>query len=114
MRNRLTSRAALTLVGAAGMLAIGQAAAEAANLLVNPGFESPTDLASTESTTINGWTPVGPGRRAVFQNHTPGGRWGIWSRTFEPAGGVFQDVTGLTGGGTYNLSAFLYFETNYN
>jgi hypothetical protein len=86
----------------------------AANLLVNPGFESPTDLTSSESTNINGWTVSGTGRRAVFQNHTPGGRWGFWARTFEDNGGVTQNVAGIVAGSTYTFSSQLYFETNFN
>src|SRR5216110_2272123 len=77
----------------------------AANLLVNPGFESPTDLTNSESTNINGWTVVPTAKRDAFQNNTPGGRWSLWDRTFEPDGSVSQVVTGISAGSTYTFTS---------
>src|SRR5262245_57505161 len=102
------------LCSAAGLIALAAASTEAANLLTNPGFESPTDTTTNENTNINGWTVVPTAKRAAFFNHTPGGRWSVWARTFEPlGGGVFQDVSGITAGTNYTFTSFLYFEAGY-
>jgi MYXO-CTERM domain-containing protein len=109
MNRRTVRSGAVALAALATVLPV-----QAANLLTNPGFESPTDLTNSESTTINGWTVVPSAKRAIFQNHTPGGRWGLWARTFEPSGGVFQNVSGISAGTTYTFTSQLYFEQNFN
>jgi hypothetical protein len=109
LRSRTTRSAAVAFAALAVTLP-----ACGANLLVNPGFESPTDTVQSESTVINGWTLSGTVKRAVFQNHTPGGRWAVWCRTFEDNGGVTQNVAGIVAGSNYTLSSQMFFEANFN
>jgi hypothetical protein len=99
--------------GALGLLALGAALpAGAANLLLNPGFEAPPD-AGQVSTDVVGWTLVNDAARANFQNHTPGGTYMLWGKAWQSAGGgAFQDVA-VTGGGSYSISSFMYFEAGY-
>jgi hypothetical protein len=90
--------------------------ASAANLLTNPGFESPTDTSgSSTDTTATGWTLYGGDTlRANFENHTAGGEWSIWEQTFMPAaGGVYQNVPVPAAGvgTTYSLTGYYFFET---
>ena len=107
-------RTSAPVCGALGLLAISAAATQAANLLTNPGFESPTDTSSNESTNINGWTVIPTAKRDAFQNHTPGGRWSVWARTFEPlGGGVSQNVSGVSAGTDYSFSSYIFFEPGY-
>ncbi len=113
MRHHLGKKAA-SLGSAVGMVVASMALhANAANLLTNPGFESPSDTtgASTD-TTVSAWTLYGGDAvRANFQNHTTGGEWSIWEQTFQPAdGGVYQNVGGITDGTAYTLTGYYYFE----
>src|SRR5205823_6146939 len=53
-------------------------------------------------------------RRANFFNHTPGGVFSIWAKTFQPdGGGIFQDVSSITANTPYTFSSFLYFEAGF-
>jgi hypothetical protein len=102
-----------------GLVALGAAAdAWAQNLLINPGFESPAEPPAV-NTNVAGWTLVNDAARAPFQqNHashpTPASEFGIWAKTFQPAGGgIFQDVTGLTGGANYELKSIMFIEAGF-
>ncbi len=100
------------VVGAFGLITVGLALpAQATNLLLNPSFESPT-VATTESTTATGWTfyPAGEAERAQFFVHT--GLWSVFQKTFDPAGGVTQVVTGIVPGSPYTLSGWEFAEAN--
>lgn len=101
-------------------IVIGSATAPAyaVNLLLNPGFEAPPG--PDENSTASGWTFEGTAKRHIFQNHTPGGRFMIWARVFEPSGpplpysGVYQDVANITPGANYDFTSFVFFESSYN
>lgn len=100
--------AAAMAVFGAGLPALG------ANLLINPSFEGPPDSGTT-TYTIGGWTLVNDAMRAAFAvaNNTPGGRWGLWAKTFQPiGGGAQQDVT-IVPGAEYAFSSFINYETNF-
>ena len=93
-RRRFTSAA---LRAAVGLAALGTAAdAWAQNLLVNPGFEAPLILPPAVNSECAGWTFTLDCQRAPFQqNHAshpdPTSEYGIWAKTFQPAGGgIFQ------------------------
>lgn len=102
------------LCGAVSLVALGVAwPAQGANLLINPGFEAPAEPPAVNSNCA-GWTFVLDGQRAPFANHTPGGVFSIWAKTFQPAGGgIFQDVGSITAGAMYDFSSFLFFEPGY-
>jgi hypothetical protein len=86
--------------------------AMAANLLINPGFEAPAEPPAPNSN-VTGWTLVNDAQRAAFNNHTPGGVFMLWAKTFQPVGGgAFQDVN-IFAGQTYNMSSWLFFEGGY-
>ncbi|MGD0462122.1 MAG: PEP-CTERM sorting domain-containing protein [Tepidisphaeraceae bacterium] len=119
MRYQLGKKAG-SLGSAVGLVVAAMALpAGAANLLINPGFESPVDNSGNTDTTASGWTFYGGDcERANFnQNHTPGGKWAIWLQTFQQTpntgSGVYQDVPVPAGGigTTYNLTSWFYFET---
>src|SRR5207237_483145 len=98
--------AALTALGAAFQV-------NAANLLQNPGFESPTAPPNTSSTCAF-WTFDFDCQRATFANHTTGGQWAVWNKTFQPAGGrIEQEVLNASAGASSTLNAFSFFETTY-
>jgi hypothetical protein len=109
-------KSAAILCAAIGLGAFGLAnQAYAVNLLINPGFESPTDPGN-ESTTTTGWTHYSTSERAAFNNIPnliPGTRWKVWHRAFEPLGGVTQTVNNVTPNTSYTLTANYYFESNY-
>jgi hypothetical protein len=84
--------------------------ASAQNLITNPGFEAPTGGTPDQ---VAGWSLVLDATRQTFQNHTPGGQWMLWAKTFQPVGGGAEQVVDTTPGAEYDLSSFLYFETNY-
>ena len=106
-RRQLTRAAFVAIAGAAALPAFGQ------NLLVNAGFEAPNEPPSVNSN-VAGWTLVNDAQRAHFKNHTPGGVFSIWAKTFQPAGGgIFQEVTNISPGANYNLTSQLYFESAY-
>jgi hypothetical protein len=116
MRNRFGKKAG-SLAGAAALVVAGMALpARATNLLINGGFESPTDSSGQNTdTTVTAWSLYGGDTvRASFQNNTPGGLWSIWLQTFQPAtnySGIYQNVGNITVGATYTLNAFWYFES---
>jgi hypothetical protein len=114
MRHQLGKKAG-SISSAVGLVVAAMALpAWAANLLTNGGFESPTDSSGQNTdTTATGWTFYGGDCvRANYQNNTPGGEWSIWEQTFQPAaGGVYQNVGGITDGTTYTLNCDYYFET---
>src|SRR4051812_11853542 len=85
----------------AGLIVLGSALpAGAANLLVNPGFEAPTAAPQTSSV-CTGWTFDFNCQRATFANHTAGGSWSVWNKTFQPVGGgIHQDVLNISAGAT--------------
>ncbi|MGA2440912.1 MAG: dockerin type I domain-containing protein [Tepidisphaeraceae bacterium] len=94
--------------------------AGATNLLLNPSFETSTSSSVPTTGQVNGWTlyPAatsdnqGNGAlRANYQHHT--GNWSIWLQTFQPAGGVYQDLSGVQAGTDYTLNAYWYFESAY-
>ena len=102
-----------------GFVALGAATdAWAQNLLINPGFESPAEPPAV-NTNCAGWTFVLDCARAPFQqSHAshpdPSSEFGIWAKTFQPAGGgIFQDVTGLTPGASYELRAHWFIEAGF-
>jgi hypothetical protein len=118
MRHHLGKKVNARSIGSAVGLVVAAMAmpAHAANLLINPGFESPTDSSGNNTdTTATGWTFYGGDCvREAFAtgNHTPGGEWGIWQETFQPAaGGIFQNVGGITDLTTYSLSTYYFFES---
>src|SRR5947208_15522458 len=98
MRRRFVRRVrkSAPACGAVALIGLGAATSGAANLLINPGFESPT-AAGNESTTAAGWSFYSTAVRATFQNNTPGGKWALWERAFEPLGGATQNISGITG-----------------
>jgi hypothetical protein len=105
------------LLGSAVGLVVGTMAlsARATNLLINPGFESPDDLAPPDGhvdSMVTGWTFYGSAVRANYQNNTPSGEWSIWEQTFMPSGGISQTVGNITVGANYTLSGNYYFEQN--
>jgi hypothetical protein len=101
------------LSAAVGAIALCAALpARAANLLTNPGFEAPTDT-TQHNTDVFGWSLQLDTERANFANHTPGGTYSIWMKTFEPAGGGVTQTVGVIPGNTYNLSSYVFFETVY-
>lgn len=113
MKHRRVLRSSALCTAVSLVVANSPFAANAVNLLVNPGFEAPTPNPS-ENTTCTGWTFTGTAKRATFANHTPGGQFMIWARTWEPlGGGVTQDVTNITPGETYDFSAYLFFEAGF-
>jgi hypothetical protein len=118
MVNRRFLRAA-NLCGAAGLVACGAALpAYAANLLLNPGFEAPAEPPGVNSNCA-GWTFVLDCQRAPFNqshptNPDPTSVFGIWAKTFQPAGGgIFQDVGSISPGANYDMKAFLFFENGF-
>ncbi|WP_428938065.1 hypothetical protein [Fontivita pretiosa] len=113
---RIVRKSARLFCGAVGLAAVGGLAmpCDAANLLANPGFEAPSGDPPPTSTNVTAWTLVNTGMRASFGvNHTPGGSWVFWARTFEPFGGGAEQTVGITAGGQYDFSSWLYFEANY-
>jgi len=113
MRTQIVSKSG-RLYSAVGLAALSALLpARAANLLVNAGFESPTDLAGTTSSTCSGWTFKADCQRASFHNNTAGGRWSIWEKTFEPAGGGVTQNVSATAGSMYNLTVQQWFEPNF-
>ena len=118
MRVHRGTRAEL-LCGAVGLIVAATAlASHATNLLINPGFEIPTDTSGNNTdSTCTGWIFYGSCERANFANHTPGGTWGILEDTSAPGGvgfgGIYQNVENISGGFPYSLSAYFYFEANY-
>src|SRR5262245_25274897 len=68
------------LVGAVAAVALATPAF-GANLIANPGFESPTNPANPDST-VTAWTLVGEAQRATYHNHTPAGSEAGWAKTF--------------------------------
>ncbi|MGD0769483.1 MAG: PEP-CTERM sorting domain-containing protein [Tepidisphaeraceae bacterium] len=112
MRNRLGKKTELLGGAAALVVSTMVLPAGATNLLVNPGFESPTSN-TNPNTAVTDWTLYGSECRANYQNHTAGGEWSIWEQTFEPFGGVQQVVGSITAGTDYTLSCWEYFEANY-
>jgi PEP-CTERM motif len=100
----------------------------AADLLLNPGFESPSDPGTNNDYEASGWNYILDGERATFYNDTPGGSWSVWLKTFEgtetsnptgiagnTSGGIYQTVNiPASGDGTnYTLSADFLFEVGY-
>jgi hypothetical protein len=115
MRHQLGKKTG-SLGSAIGLVVAAMAThANAANLLVNPGFEDPADPGAQTDTTVSGWTLYGGDTlRADFENHTTNGTFSIWEQTFMPAaGGVFQNVTVPAAGvGTnYTLTGYYFFES---
>ena len=53
-------------------------------------------------------------QRANFQNHTPGGLYSIWAKTFEPAGGGVTQNVSVVPGSMYNFSSQVWFETVFS
>jgi hypothetical protein len=102
-----------SVCGGIGLVVLGAAwPVHGANLLVNPGFEAPAAPPAVNSD-VSGWTFVFDAQREHFVNHTPGGTFGIWGKTFQPAGGgIFQNV-GITAGANYSLTSQIYFESAY-
>jgi hypothetical protein len=101
-----------TPLGALGLATFGSAMhARAANLLTNPGFESPS-VGTTESTVATGWTfyQLGEAERAQF--FVRSGQWSVFQKIFDPTGGVQQLVTGIVGGTPYTLSGWEFAEAN--
>ncbi len=94
--------------------------AHATNLLINPSFESPASSITPTNDTVTGWTlyPT-PGSntsgngalRANYEAHS--GTWSIWLQTFQPDGGVYQNVSGVQAGTDYSLTGWFYFEGQY-
>jgi hypothetical protein len=112
MRYRL-GKNTRSLGGAAAMVVSTMVLpAGAANLLVNPGFESPTSTTNPNDT-VTGWTTYGSELRANYENHTAGGEWSMWEQTFQSYGGVYQNVSGIQAGTDYTLTAYEYFEAQY-
>jgi len=106
-------RKCVSIPRAAALVAFGMApSAWATNLLINPGFESPTATGTTSSV-ATGWSFYADAQRATFANNTSGGSWSDWVKSFETLGGVTQGVSSITGGSNYTLSAFFNFETTY-
>ena len=107
------------LRAAVGLVTLGAAAdAWAQNLLINPGFESPSATGNT-SNVVAGWTLVLDAERATWaQNHashpTPESTWGAWAKTFQPAGGgIFQEVSGLSAGANYDFKSIWFIEPGF-
>jgi hypothetical protein len=91
--------------------------AYAVNLLINPGFESPSAPIGSQTNIIAGWTAVNNAQRATYAaaNHTPNGNWGLWCKTFTAiGGGANQLVSGITAGAEYSYSGWLNVETGFN
>jgi hypothetical protein len=84
----------------------------AVNVLVNPGFEAPPSPPGVNSS-VSGWELVEGAQRASFNNHTPGGTFMIWMKTFQPIGGGIQQTAPVVGGTSYDLSAWFFFESSY-
>ncbi len=91
--------------------------ARAANLLVNPSFEAPSDPGTNNDYLCAGWTLLDDCERSTFDN-PPNGSWDIWFKTFESAvdpstgvsGGVDQTVSDITANTSYTLSALEFNE----
>jgi hypothetical protein len=113
MRSQFSSNAA-RLSGAVALVAATMALpVKAANLLLNPGFESPTDTSTNVDSTATGWNFILDCQRATFYNNTPAGEWSVWLKTYEAAGGgIFQDVP-VVAGSNYNLTAQFLFESAF-
>ena len=115
-RRGFTSAALRATVGLAVLGAAADAWAQ--NLLINPGFESPAEPPAVNSNCA-GWTFVLDCQRAPFAQNDPShpdpsSEFGIWAKTFQPAGGgIFQDVGGLTPGANYELRAHLFIEPGF-
>jgi hypothetical protein len=114
MRNRskINSGALASAAGLAVSSMALTAMAQSENLLINPGFESPSATTNPNST-VTGWTIYGDESRANYYNHTAGGEWSMWEETFDAYGGVYQNVGNVEAGTPYTLSAYEYFEPNY-
>jgi len=110
----LSNRAALS---AAALAVFGTGLpAFAVNLLINPGFELPNNPSNEPPPPIAGWTLINDANRVAFgstSNNTPGGRFGLWAKTFQPiGGGAFQNV-GIVGGANYAFRSFLNIESGF-
>jgi hypothetical protein len=117
MRNRLEKKRAGSLAGAAALVVSAMALPAFAqtpptDLLINPGFESPSSNTNPNAT-VTGWTLYGSELRANYYNNTPGGEWSIWEQSFQPYGGVYQNVSNISAGTPYTFSGYEYFEANY-
>src|SRR5262249_43198268 len=81
----------------------------------NPGFEAPSAVGST-SHDCAGWNVLLDTDRANFGNvphHLPGTTWSVWAKTFEPLGGGVTQNVGITGGTSYTLSGFTFYQDGY-
>ena len=113
-----------TLCATAGLILCGMAAqATAANLLINPGFELPTQPGSPAvDDTALGWTLIPGIQRAPFANHTgnvdpalkasPAGL-SMWVKSFIPTGGRVEQAVNINSGSNYSFSNWVFFEPNY-
>jgi hypothetical protein len=101
----------------------------AANLLLNPGFEFPASTTNPDPTNPTDWTFYSYGttggldiERANYNNantvanHTPGGTWGVWLKTFEQGTqGVYQSFnSGVQPNTPYTFSGWYYFESAFD
>jgi PEP-CTERM motif len=119
------------IVGITAAVACGSAclflgSAKLTAQIVNPTWESPTDLTDGTSTTVDGWAMspapnpdfgyTNNGQRDAFYNSTPGGRWSFWLQTFTQSGDASQVVTADDGGGaitpglTYTFGSLMSFQ----
>ncbi len=96
-----------------------------AQVIGNPGWESPTDAAGYGTdTNVASWTmdPTiqtngtagNPGYRDSFYNNTPGGNSSFWCQTFESSGDAFQKLGGVTDGLNYTFTSQMLFELGSN
>ncbi len=116
MRHHLAKKAG-SFGGAVGLVVAAMAVRASAQglqaqLLTNPGFESPSDTTGANTdTTATGWSFYGSCVRGNFDNHTPGGEWSVWEQTFQSYGGIYQNVGDITDDTTYSLTCYYYFES---
>src|ERR1019366_3693402 len=114
--DRQIDRKRAAIAGAVGLVVLGMGLpAGATNLLINPGFESPT-VSGQESAVATGWTFYAPGyaageaERAQYFEHS--GQWSVFQKIFDLDGGVSQTVGNISAGTPYTLSGYEYAEAN--
>jgi hypothetical protein len=101
-------------LGLASLVGLGMASpAWAVNLLLNPSFEAPVGTAGDDQNFV-AWSPINDISRAQFANHTSGGVYGLWAKTWQPAGGgVTQTLSGIQPGALYDFSSWMRFEAAF-
>ena len=111
MRYHLTFAAFLSTCALSLMLCVP--ASGQVNLLTNSGFELPPDPTNQVDNTVTDWTLLLDTSRATFYNHTAGGSWSLWLKSFEAAGGGATQTVPIVTGQTYTLTADMLFEPSY-